>query len=336
MKAQKVIDIINESRIEGFSLVERYFSPDAEKVTIGLANIHAQVPNIEANKAKIVEILDIFKDKNVNIAIFPEFCLAGYFWDEEGCWEYMEQAVIENHTAWVDEELKKRLSGSLEYIIFNNIRRGPEQKYLNSTFLINNSIDYMDPENIYDKTFLPGIEKKYTETGTDDTLVVDTRWGKFAFSTCYDFCFSQIFQEYAMVDKVDAVIQMASWRGTAERDYPGMNVNTDTYYGDLWDMLMPATAARNQISVISCNAVGTHGISGAKFHGGSGIWAPSGLKMIQGSNTDDELIVVHNVDIIGERQKEKNDFDYSVDFDIIYDQVKNRRAFSRVEKSETE
>jgi predicted amidohydrolase len=324
-----------KEKVVGFNVVERSFSPATQepRLTIGLANIHALVPNIEANKEKILRAVDIFKARGVNMAIFPEFCLAGYFWEDQSvCWPYMDKAVVEEHHDWIKGELEARLDDSLQFIIFNNIRKGPagQRKYYNSTYLINKKLDYMNPEWIYDKTFLPGIENTYTISGKTDRLLIDTQWGRFGFSTCYDFCFSQLYQEMSQIDKVDAVIQMASWRGSSERDYPGMNVFTDNYYGELWDMLMPATAARNQIWVISANAVGLHGINNARFWGGSGLWAPSGMKMIQAGHTADELVIVHNVDIKGEKKFEKDDFDYSVDFKKIYDIINGKRTFTRL------
>ncbi|WP_300007004.1 hypothetical protein [Pseudonocardia sp.] len=55
-----------------------------------------------------------------------------------------------------------------------------------------------------------------------------------------------------------------------------MNLRTDRYYDDLWDYVLPAASATNQVWTIACNAVGSHGVTGAPFWGGSGIWAPSG------------------------------------------------------------
>ncbi len=65
-----------------FLIAEREFSDDESKLSVGLANIHAEVPGIEANKDKILRAATTFKERGVNIAIFPEFCLSGYFWDE--------------------------------------------------------------------------------------------------------------------------------------------------------------------------------------------------------------------------------------------------------------
>ena len=312
-------------------ITERYFSNDEDYPSIGIANIQAAVPDIEANKAKIVRAVEIFKQRKANAAIFPEFCLSGYFWeDETSCRRYMDQAVIENHVDWIHGTLRPLLDDTLRVIIFNNIRRAPENKYYNSTYVLTNRIEPGKSKIIYDKVFLPGIERKYTDTGRDDRLVIDGRYGRFGFTTCYDILFSQLVLEYARIDRVDAIVEIASWRAIAARDYPGMNVATDTYYADLWDMLLPATAAMNQVWIIACNAVGKHPISGAAFWGGSGLWAPSGLKLLQASHIHEELLVIHNVDIQGQRQVERDDFDYAVDFDSVYRPVKGKRAFSRI------
>ena len=62
---------------EPFQICEREFSNDNAKPSFGLANIRAHIPDIEANRARILEALRIFKEKQVNVAVFPEFCLSG-------------------------------------------------------------------------------------------------------------------------------------------------------------------------------------------------------------------------------------------------------------------
>jgi predicted amidohydrolase len=108
-----------------------------------------------------------------------------------------------------------------------------------------------------------------------------------------------------------------------------MNVRSDLYYGELWNMTMAASSATNQVWTIACNAVGRHAISGAVFWGGSGIWAPSGLKLIQASHFSEELLIVHNLDIRRERQLELDDFDYGLDFREIYRPMAGGYGFTR-------
>lgn len=324
---------IEQSRrlVNEFHVFERIFSDHDEYPSIGLANIHAIVPDIEANKDKIVRCLEVFKERKANVAIFPEFCLTGYFWeDEKACREYMDKGIMENHLDWIETSVKPLLDDHLRDVILNNLRIGPNGQYYNSTFIVTCHHDPMTEQDIYNKIFLPGIEKIYTESGLDDRLAIETRYGRYGFTTCYDYLFSELIQEYAKIDQVDAVIQLASWRGSAIRDYPGMNIGTDTYYGDLWDMVMPSTSATNQVWTIACNAVGVHGITGARFWGGSGIWAPSGICMIQASRFDEQLLIVHNVDIMGQRELELDDFNYAVDFKQIYRHVEGKRIFTRI------
>lgn len=315
----------------GFRVTERWFSDNQSLLSIGIANIHSVVPDIEANKNKILRALEIFKERKVNLAIFPEFCISGYFWEDEvSCRHYMDQAVIENHSDWIDKVVRPFLDDNLKGIILNSLRMGKGGKYINSTYYINKDDDFLQTNSVYDKVFLPKVEKLYTETTMDDLLILDGEYGRFGFTTCYDICFSQLLLEYSKIEHADAIIEVASWRALAFRDYPGMNVGTDTYYATLWDMILPAQAATNQVWVIACNAVGRHEISGAEFAGGSGLWSPSGMKLVQASRFNEELLIVHNVDIHGQLKIEKDDFNYALDFNAIYRPVDCRRGFKRI------
>ena len=54
-----------------FLITERFFSHDESNLSIGLANIRAVVPDIEANKQKMLQATQVFKERKVNVAIFP-------------------------------------------------------------------------------------------------------------------------------------------------------------------------------------------------------------------------------------------------------------------------
>lgn len=316
--------------VDGFPVVERVYSSDPAGLSVGLANITAEVPDIERNKDKILRAARIFKERGVNFAAFPEFCLSGYFWeDEAACRRYMTEALTENHLDWLEHELKPLLDDQFMGIILNNVCAGPGGQFFNKTFVLARDTDYLTSENTYDKVFLPGIEKTYTESGRDDRLVLEGIRGRFGFTTCYDCLFTDLLREYALVDGVDAIVEIASWRAAATRDYPSLNVRTDQYYGALWDIVLPASAAINQVWIIACNAVGRHGVSGAEFWGGSGVWAPSGLCLVQASRVKEELLIVHNLDIKGARKAEQEDFNYAIDFNAIYRPLEGSRAFTR-------
>lgn len=113
---------------------------------------------------------------------------------------------------------------------------------------------------------------------------------------------------------MDAIVLQASWRGPAIRSYPVCGLKDTHYYGHLWDTLIPAQAALSQTWFFAANAVGRHNISHDVFWGGSGIWAPSGLPVLRATNHAEELIILKQVPITGERQRERLDFDYATDF----------------------
>jgi predicted amidohydrolase len=318
-------------KVDEFLVVERIFSQDVQKPSIGLANIHPAVNDIEGNREKVLRAARIFKERKTNIAMFPEFCLTGYFWDDhEACRAYMDKGVLEEQFEWVEESLMPLLDDHFREIVLNGLTRAAGGKYYNTTILVDRDFNYRKGYNYYHKMFLPGLENDFTEPGTSNRMVADGEFGRFGFTTCYDFLFSELLREYAFEDHVDAILQTACWRALATRDYPSMNVRTDQYYGKLWDMVAPAASAVHQTWTIACNAVGWHEISGEMYWGGSGIWAPSGLKLIQGSNIQEELLIVHNIEIHGQRTIEKDDFDYAFDFKQVYRPMKGTATHSRM------
>jgi len=76
-----------------FTVVERWYSSKKDGLTIGIANITNFAPkdesqvdsafSIEKNKQQILHAVDEFKKYDVDMVIFPEFCLTGYFWSTE-------------------------------------------------------------------------------------------------------------------------------------------------------------------------------------------------------------------------------------------------------------
>ncbi len=308
------------------------YSDDPKGLTIGLATLHARVPDVAANKARIVQSIEVMKEHGVNMAVFPEFALTGYFWkDQEQCRPYMEKAVFDAQADWVAREIRPLLDETLQYVIINAVRRNPAggEKLLNSTFVVSKQNALFDEAFIYDKTFLPGIENTYSVSGQTDSLVLETPWGRLGFLTCYDLCFSSLAQEYSMYHDTDALLMLASWRGPQVRDYPGVNRGTEWYYGQLLELLGPATAALNQNWLFLANAVGEHAESGAVFAGASAVWAPSGMELARSSSRGESILVLKGVDVQGGRQIELDDFDYRRDFLKIYKELPQEKAFTR-------
>lgn len=104
-------------QVDEFSVIERTYSADQSKLSVGLANISALVPDVDGNKDKVLRAARIFKERGVNVAVFPEFCLSGYFWeDEQECREYMDTALTERQADWIDAEMLPLVEGDLRGI----------------------------------------------------------------------------------------------------------------------------------------------------------------------------------------------------------------------------
>jgi hypothetical protein len=107
--------------IDGFQVVERSYSRDDRFFSVGLANIHAVVPGIERNKDKIERATRVFRELGVNVAVFPEFALSGYFWDDEpACRAYLDTALTEHHADWISEVLLPLCTGELRAIVLRH------------------------------------------------------------------------------------------------------------------------------------------------------------------------------------------------------------------------
>jgi len=303
-------------------LIEKFFSENADNISVGIANINSKAGNLSENKKKIIEALDLFSKKKTNLVIFPEFCLSGYFWEpEKECRPYMEKACLDCLTGWLDEIVQSYVNETLQYIVFNGLikDRDDTNKFFNTSIVLDRTGNYFDKDRTYKKTFLPGLEKKYISSGINDTLVLETAWGKFGFLTCYDICFPLLAQKLVNMKKVDALIVNSAWRKQGKREYKGLKIEEDSYYKTQWDIVLPALACHNQVWVMAANAVGQqHSLGGLDYCGNSGIWAPSGINMIKGSDTKEELLILHNIGIVHEVEAERKDFCYIDDFTDLY------------------
>ena len=308
-----------------FRIVERVFSDDEASPTVLIANIYGTT-SVEKNIKKMEQIIEIAHSKKVNILIFPELSVTGYIWnasDPAPVWDLLAEGENSRIKSWL-KNVRSSLSdgvGGLEYIFYNNVRE-KNNSYYNCNFILNPGIDYQQEEYIYAKVFLTPIEKTFFKPGTDKRLSIDTKWGRFGFLICYDLCFVELPRQYAFIDRVDAIVTMAAWHSQALREYSNMNTRTDHYYGFLWDLMNSSKAAYNQVWSLGSNWVGRHEKSKEYFWGGSGVWAPSGMKLLQASNINEELLIIRNIDIRGQRDKEQDDFNYRIDFREFYRQMK--------------
>lgn len=286
--------------IKRFNVVEKTFSTINDNLTVGIANINSVPGNLIANQAGATSALDQFLSKKVNIAIFPEFSLSGYLYEpERDCRTFMENVTFEKLGSWLNTLAARFINDTLQVIVLSGLEIVPTDHgwFYDTTLVIDKNGCSVAPEKTYKKTFLPCLEKKFFRSGINDTLVMETPWGRFGVLTCYDICFAPLVNDLVYNHQIDGLIVTAAWRKQGERTFPELGIRDSIYHQTQWEIIMPALAAQNQIWLFAANSVGPHSIKGLDYCGRSGIWAPSGINMILGSDSYDQLLILQNINI---------------------------------------
>ncbi len=317
-----------DNKVDGFVVVDRKFSSDESLPSFMLSNINPVTTDVDYNLERIKAIADIAANSSINILVFPELSISGYVWnpgeDKSEVSEHLRGCV--NTSPKVKETIDYlrdcMASSHLDMVVLNNVRIDEDEKLYNTTFIIGSDNDYN--ECSYDKIFLTPVEKEIFQGGNDQRLVVDTRWGRFGITVCYDLCFVGMGKKYSFEDEVDAVINSAAWRRDSVREYPELNYRMTNYYEYIWDLKHCALASHNQIWSIGCTCVGVFDKTKTDFCGGSGFWSPSGIPVLQASKYYEELLILRNLDITKNiRNQAVEDFDYSLDHNQIWKNVRD-------------
>ncbi len=294
-----------------------------------MANINPKF-DIDYNLSRMESIVKKAHQSNVDILVFPELCISGYIWDAKHKEETLKQLQdSDNRQPKVKKTLdriKAKLVSQgegLKVVFFGNVRINKNRdKIHDSTFVITANNDYNSA--FYDKIFLTPLEKLFFHRGSDRRLVIDTTWGKIGIMMCYDLCFVGLGKKYAFDDEVDLLITLAAWRKEAVRKYPLLNLETNDYYQFLWNLMHSSLAAHNQVWSVGTNCVGVFEKTKGRFCGNSGIWSPSGIPLLQASDTKEELIIIRNLEIQGHmRHQAKKHFDYGLDFNEVYRDIQD-------------
>ena len=317
--------------VNGYKVTDVTFSENEACPTFLIANINPRF-DIGYNLSRMEDIVQTAHEVNAEILVIPELCISGYVWDADHKAEVQEQLKASDNrqpeVKRVLDDMKAGLVGGgkgLKMIFFGNVRvdksHGKTHAH-NSTFVMTPGADYNDI--FYDKIFLTPLEKLFFHRGTDERLVLDTPCGRMGVMMCYDLCFVDLGRKYAFDDEVDVIITTAAWRMEAVRNYPLLNLKIDNYYQFIWMLMHSALAAHNQVWSIGANCVGVFEKTGGRFCGESGIWSPSGIPLVHGSHEEEELIVIRNLEIRGHmRHQAKEHFDYRLDFDEFYREIKD-------------
>lgn len=216
----------------------------------------------DSNSTRIVNEISRLAELGVDIAVFPECCLAGYCIESEDQrseigieLDSVEMLVIQST---VDSTGLTVIVGFSEYT---------GEQYFNSAALIqpNERPQYYRkshlPELGYDKYVIPGL----------DLPVFDTKYGKIGILICFDIRFPEPARTL-MLKGAEAIFVPTNWPSGAEISA---------------DFISVARAAENKVYVITCNRVGIE--RGFTFIGKSKIIDPMG-QVLASAGSGEETI----------------------------------------------
>ncbi len=316
-------------KINDYNITDVAFCHQASCPNFMLANINPSF-DIDYNLARIETIVEIAHQMNASILVLPELVIPGYVWGTEYRPEVLEQFRASDNRRPKIKKVLDRIRSSLiqdgnglKMVLFGNVRIDDIRNKMHDTaFVMTADTDYN--QVFYDKIFLTPLEKLYFARGNDQRLVLDTQWGRLGVVICYDIAFVELGKRYAFEDEVDVIITLSAWRSEAKREYPMLNIKMDNYYQFIWGLMQSALAAHNQVWSIGANYAGIYDKSGGRFCGESGLWSPSGIRLVKASESEEELLIIRNIEIRGHmRHQAKESFNYSLDFNQIYREIKD-------------
>lgn len=241
------------------------------KVSIAQIDVLTSKPeeNIEKGEALIVEAAR----RGSELICFPEMWTTGFNWK-------FNEAIAKKH-----EEIINRIARLAEK---NNIWVNGSTLSLNEDGRISNASILFDNNGnraaTYRKTHLFSYmhEDKHMAPG-DHLTTVDTPWGLFGLSVCYDIRFPELFRTYALKG-VKAILSPMAF------PYPRL---------EHWKILVRARAIENQLFMIGVNQVGSEDFGKAgtvTYFGSSVIIDPWGETVVEASEND-EMLLTASIDL---------------------------------------
>jgi predicted amidohydrolase len=220
--------------------------------------------NPTANADLAIEKLNLLKDQEVDLAIFPEAFLTGYCVASAAQAESIAISRTFEGLSKIPETVDTLGIGAV--IGFGE--QGVEGELYNSAAMFEPEV----PTRFYRKTHLPFLGyDRFADPG-NELEVFDTRWGKIGILICFDLRPPEAARTLALKG-ADLIVLPTNWPIGAEVSANHVSI---------------ARAAENKVFVATCNRVGTE--NGTTFIGKSRIIATNGFVLEEAGNREEVLI----------------------------------------------
>lgn len=238
-------------------------------LTVSVAQIQVSQCDPPANLEKAAGLIKEAARRGSDLICFPEMWTTGFNWQYNEAHAVGQEAVI---------DAVARLAAE------NGIWINGTMLALNEEGLVSNTSLLFSADGkragTYRKIHLFSFigEERHMAPG-QYTTTVETRWGLFGLSICYDLRFPELFRTYALKG---VKVQMLP----AAFPHPRL---------DHWKILVRARAIENQMFMIATNQVGSENLgsdSPVAYFGSSCIIDPWGRTVIEAGEREEVLLTV--------------------------------------------
>jgi predicted amidohydrolase len=215
------------------------------------------------NVGRVVQSVRDLAVQGVDIAVFPECCLAGYCVEFES--ELPDIGISKN--SYCLTAIQSVVDETGLVVVFG-FAECDGTVYYNSAALMQPHA----PVNFYRKTHLPelGYDRFVTKGG--DLPVFETKYGKVGILICFDIRFPEATRILALKG-IDVLLLPTNWP-------TGADISAD--------LLAVARAAENKIFIVTSNRVGIE--RGFEFIGKSKLISPMG-EILAGAGNGEEILI---------------------------------------------
>ncbi|MEE8502919.1 MAG: nitrilase-related carbon-nitrogen hydrolase [candidate division NC10 bacterium] len=245
-----------------------------DKFTLGMAQLAPVLGDLEKNLALHEKILREAEGQGVDLLLFPELSLTGYFLKD-----MVPSVALTPRDSRLD--FLKRASRGMA-IVVGFVEESSDHRFFNAAA-------YFDDgklRHVHRKLYLPtyGLfdEQRYFAQG-DKLRAFDTRFGRMALTICEDL-WHPATAYLAALDGAQVILCVSASPGRGLR--PGGTFANAA----AWEHLNRAYAQLFTCFLCFCNRVGYE--DGACFWGGSEVIAPTGEALVRAPQLEEALLTV--------------------------------------------
>lgn len=241
---------------------------------VGLAQINPTLGNLERNVETYKRTIGQAQAKDVNLLVFPELSLTGYFLRD------MVPEVAQRLDSPIMAELAQ-LSRGLSLVV-GFVEETDDYHFYNSAAYLEDG----QVKHVHRKVYLPmyGMfdEQRYFASG-DRVRAFDTKFGRMGILICED-CWHLACAYILANDGADYIVAISSSPGRGATTAHSPKLKT----AETWERLNRICASFNTTFVFYANRVGFE--DGINFWGGSEVVSPCGETLAKGDYLAETLV----------------------------------------------